>query len=426
MNKRQIIIVIMNLSEGDDLREFFKKLTVVFTVLSLIIFSVIYVGEKIIPNEITIIDDYEINIPEFFGLDIYNIKNKYEFSNAAKVKGIQEKSTEIKLFNIIPVKNTVITNSERKYVVLGGELFGIKLYTDGVIVVDLDEIETENGKVSPGKNSGLKVGDIIISINNINITSASHLSKIIQESKGQEIKIKFKRGEVTKETHFNTVKEINTKKYKAGLWVRDSTAGLGTVTFYNTENNTFGGLGHPIYDVDTNEIMPIKSGNMANVKLSGIYKSSFGNVGELCGVFTGENTGILCLNDETGIYGYTETDKTNKIPVAVKQEISEGEAQIFCTVKDSEPEYYEIEITRIYSNSTSVNKDMIIKITDEKLLEYTGGIVQGMSGSPIIQNGRLVGAVTHVFVNNPKQGYAIFAERMLETSNSQKLISTKK
>lgn len=273
------------------------------------------------------------------------------------------------------------------------------------------------------ENSRYKIGDIVKSVNGMEVTSSSHFSKLLQESKGQEIEITVLRKSKTEKLLFRTVKEKNSGNYKAGLWVRDSTAGLGTVTFYNKTNNTFAGLGHPIYDVDTNEIMPVKTGVMADVTLTGLTKSTFGNVGELCGRMSGQNNGILCLNDETGIYGYSITERADSLPVAVKQEIKEGKAQIRCTVQNAEPQYYDIEITKIYSNSSSVNKDMIIKVTDEKLLNVTGGIVQGMSGSPIIQNGKLVGAVTHVFVNNPKQGYAIFAERMLETSNQQDVIS---
>ena len=318
-----------------------------------------------------------------------------------------------------PENITALNNIKRQYVVLGGELFGIKLYTDGVIIVDFEEIETETGTACPARASGLKIGDIIKTVNSISVTSSSHFSMLLQKSNGKKIQMSILRNNKIISINFQTVIEKDTHKYRAGLWVRDSTAGLGTVTFYNKKNNTFAGLGHPIYDIDTNEIMPIKSGVMAEVKLSSLSKSTFGKVGELCGVFTGKETGELLLNDETGIYGYSDINKTDEIPVAFKTEIKKGKANIICTVSDSKPQVYEIEIVKIYSNSTSVNKDMIIKITDKNLLNKTGGIVQGMSGSPIIQNDLLVGAVTHVFVNNPKQGYAIFAEKMIDVSNNQ-------
>ncbi len=385
-----------------------------------------FLDNRTIPDKITIIDNENYNIPNVLGVDLYSFDSEKEAGVVLDTVKTTHKPTEIMFLNIIPVKDTIITNSKRQYVVPGGELFGIKLYTDGVIIVDFEEVETESGFVCPGKMADLKIGDIVKSVNGTEIKSSSHFSMILQESKGDEIEIIVLRKNKKINLLFKTVREKDSGDYKAGLWVRDSTAGLGTVTFYNKSNHSFAGLGHPIYDIDTNEIMPIKTGVMADVILTSLSKSSFGNVGELCGKMTGQNNGMLCLNDETGIYGYSITDRTEELPVAVKQEIKEGKAQIRCTVTDSKPEYYDIEITKIYSNSSSVNKDMIIKVTDEKLLGITGGIVQGMSGSPIIQNGKLVGAVTHVFVNNPKQGYAIFAERMLETSNSQEKINIEK
>ncbi len=387
------------------------------------IFSVIYLGEKSIPDNITVIENEEFNISNVFGINLFSMGDDSQLDTVMK-SSINPHKTQIKLLNIIPVKNTTIKNEKRQYVVPGGELFGIKLYTDGVIIVDFEEIETDDGTVCPAKISNLKTGDIVKSINGISVISSSHFSKLLQESKGEKLKMSILRNDETIEIEFQTVFEKGTNKYRAGLWVRDSTAGLGTVTFYNKNNNTFAGLGHPIYDIDTNKIMPMKSGVMADVKLNGLNKSSFGKVGELCGTLTGKEKGVLFLNDETGIYGYSNYDKSTEIPVAVKTEVNEGKAKILCTVTNSEPQIYEIEIVKIYSNATSVNKDMIIKITDENLLNTTGGIVQGMSGSPIIQNGMLVGAVTHVFVNNPKQGYAIFAERMLETSNCQEIMTS--
>ncbi len=388
------------------------------------IYTAIFVGEKKIPDDITVIENENFNISNDFGMNIYSISNGNQLDAVMKTSNTSQQPTKIKLLNIIPVKDTIIKNTKRQYVVSGGELFGIKLYTDGVIIVDFEEIETESGKICPAKIADLKVGDIVKSVNGIIVTSSSHFSKLLQESKGAKVKMSILRNEKNIDITFETVLEKESKRYRAGLWVRDSTAGLGTVTFYNKNNDTFAGLGHPIYDIDTNEIMPMKSGVMADVNLSGLNKSSFGKVGELCGIFTGNNSGFLLMNDETGVYGYSVTNKTTEIPVAVKQEVKEGKANIICTVTDSGPQNYEIEITKIYSNASSINKDMIIKVTDEKLLNTTGGIVQGMSGSPIIQNGMLVGAVTHVFVNNPKQGYAIFAERMLETSNKQPKATT--
>ncbi|MBR5321257.1 MAG: SpoIVB peptidase [Clostridia bacterium] len=401
------------------MRNLIKFLSVISAVVCTLIFILIYFAQTTIPERVTIIEKTGYNMPKIFGFDLLDINSETNLDVLRNNNEIIEQDAKVELFNIIPVKNIKVTNSKRKYVVPGGEVFGIKLYTDGIIIVDTDVVETESGNINPAEKSGLVIGDIIKKINGEEITSTKHLSKILEKSQGNEMVITLIRNSKEINVKFRTYKDNLSGKYKAGLWVRDSTAGLGTVTFYNTENNSFAGLGHPIYDVDTNKIMPMKNGEMAEATINGLYKSSSGSVGELCGLLSGKIIGELCLNCEEGIYGFTNTKKTETLPVAVKQEIVVGDAQIICTVDNSGPQYFDVEIVKIYSNSTAVNKDMIIKIKDEKLLNITGGIVQGMSGTPIIQNGMLVGAITHVFVNEPTQGYAIFAERMYETSVSR-------
>ena len=393
---------------------FFKTLSAVCTALCVIIFSLVYFGQQSIPDKITTIENSTYEINSIFGVSLFHLNYENEKGVASGTARASHSEAEIDLLNIIPVKTAEITKSKRKYVVLGGELFGVKLYTDGILVVDADSVETENGMVNPAEEAGLKVGDIIKSVNNEKVTSTKSLAQKIEDSKGEKISFSILRNNKSITIEFSTYKDKNTGKYKAGLWVRDSTAGLGTVTFYNSEKESFAGLGHGIYDVDTNEIMPMKKGEVFSAYANGIYKSSTGSVGELCGVITGESIGKLCLNNEMGVYGFADTDKKEAIPVAVRQEVQTGKAKIYCTIDDGGVKGYDIEIKKIYSNSDLVNKDMIIEVTDKELLDKTGGIVQGMSGSPIIQNGKLVGAVTHVFVNDPTKGYAIFIERMVD------------
>ena len=388
-------------------------------VFSLLIFISILFIEFAIPNRINVVEGTDYYNKTFFGVDIINFKSQKNVNNIQSRHNSQSEA-EVMFLNIIPVKKTTITNSKRKYVALGGEIFGIKMFTDGIIVADIDDVETEDGIKNPAKNAGIKIGDIIKAVDGVVVTSTSHFSKIVQNSKGKAIKIKLLRDGKEIVVYFKTLKEAQTGKYRAGLWVRDSTAGLGTISFYNPENNSFGGLGHAIYDVDTNEIIPLKYGAICPATINGVYKSSKGTVGELSGILSSNSIGRICVNCETGVYGFVNSPKKDLIPVAVKQEVKEGNAQIACTV-NGKTEFYDIEITRIFYKPTSINKDMIIKITDDRLLNLTGGIVQGMSGSPIIQNGMFVGAVTHVFVNNPKQGYAILAEKMLETSTCQEM-----
>lgn len=403
------------------MRNLLRILSIISTILCVMIFSLIYFVQVTVPTRVRTVESVGYQLPKIFGLNIFDVNLKKDVNVSQNNNDNIEQKAEIELFNIIPIKNIEITNSKRKYVILGGELFGIKLYTDGIIIVDTDVVETEYGNINPAEKAGLLIGDIIKSIDGTEIRSTSHLTKVLEKSNGQEINLLILRNGKTINIKFKTYKDNISGKYKAGLWVRDSTAGLGTVTFYNPENNSFAGLGHPIYDVDTKSIMPMKSGEMAEASINGLYKSSSGTVGELCGVLSGKSNGQLCLNCEEGIYGFTTCRKTESIPLAVRQEVTEGNAQIICTIDNSGPKYFDVEIIKIYSNSATVNKDMIIKITDSRLLNITGGIVQGMSGTPIIQNGMLVGAITHVFVNEPTQGYAIFAERMYETSVSREM-----
>lgn len=397
---------------------FFKFISAICTVLCVLVFSLVYVGQQSIPDKIITVENSSYDIKNIFGISFFRLNLENEKEVVSGTARASQNEAKIELFNIIPVKTAEVTNSKRKYVVLGGELFGVKLYTEGVLVVDTDSVETENGKENPAVNAGLKMGDIIKSINDKKIKSTKELANEIQKSNGKKMKFGIVRNNKNIIIEFKTYKEKSSGKYKAGLWVRDSTAGLGTVTFYNSFDNSFAGLGHGIYDVDTNEIMPMNSGEVFSAYVNGIYKSSSGSVGELCGVIKGRSMGQLCVNNDLGVYGYTKTSKRDLIPVAVKQEVTTGAAKIYCTLDDGGVKGYDIEIKKIISNSNSVNKDMIIMVTDKSLLEKTGGIVQGMSGSPIIQNGKLVGAVTHVFVNDPTKGYAIFVEKMIDTAEN--------
>lgn len=404
------------------MRSLIKFLSVISAFVCTIIFVLIYVGDMLIPDKIMTVEETGYNAPVFLGFNVFKSETIREVGVVTGTARASQENSEIKLLNIIPVKKTKITSTKRQYVVIGGEVFGIKLYTDGVVIVGTDTIETRNGKECPAEKAGLKIGDIVLKFNDIKVESTKHFTTLLQNSQGKVTKLSINRNGENIELNFATVKEKTSEKYKAGIWVRDSTAGIGTVTFYNTSDNSFGGLGHAICDVDTGEVMPLKKGEMAEAYVNGLYKSQNGNVGELCGILTGKNIGTLRINNETGVYGYTYFGaEGEQMPVAVKQEVHEGYAQVYCTVDKNPPQYYDAKIVKVYSNSSSVNKDLIIEVTDDKLISKTGGILQGMSGTPIIQDGMLVGAITHVFVNNPKQGYGIFAERMLETSVSNEM-----
>ena len=326
---------------------------------------------------------------------------------------------EIKLWGTIPVKNSTVTVVHRRYVTLGGNVFGLRIFADGVIVAGVGTLASGGTTVAPAKKAGIKQGDVIKEINGTTVTSNHDVSRTIEESNGAKLSVKLVRDGKTKTVEVVPAKDTADGKYKLGMWVRDSSAGVGTITFVDNNTGTVAGLGHAICDADTGDIIPIKNGDMLNVSIRGCVKGTSGTPGELCGVFGNKKLGELYVNGSDGVYGViTEKDSTaKKIPVALSSEVETGKAQIVSTVNGNGPEYFDIEITKIH-RSDDGEKNMVINVTDEDLIKKTGRIVQGMSGSPIVQNGMLVGAVTHVFVNDPQQGYAIFAETMIETAEN--------
>lgn len=405
------------------MRDFVKCFSVFIAGICIFLFAIILLGQFAIPKEVVIAENSKYEAPKIFGISLFTCNDPITSVGIVNTKALNdEKQVQVNLLNIIPVKRTNVKSVKRQYVVLGGEIFGIKLFTDGVLVVDAESVQSEGNTVNPAEKAGIKIGDIIKSVNGKNVYTNKALSEIIEKSNGEELQVTVVRGNDTLNVSFSSVKEDGTGKFKAGLWVRDSTAGIGTVTFYNPQNNSFGGLGHAICDIDTGEIMPMVNGEMAKAYVSGLYKSTNGCVGELCGVFTGERQGSLCINCEKGMYGFSDIIPQNQtVPIALESEVKKGEAEIICTVDKNGPKSYKVEIVKLLKKTGEINKDMIVKITDPELLSKTGGILQGMSGSPIVQNGMLVGAVTHVFINDPTQGYAIFADKMLETSACEEM-----
>ncbi len=392
------------------MKKTFRILSFIFCFCCFGIMALIVFGYSHIPNEIT--------LQEFDNMSSGNTfvcRELDDVSANATVTDGEKYETSVMLFNLFPVKNTKVAVTERKYVVPGGSIFGIRLYTKGVMVVKIESVQTPHGTANPGAKAGLKQGDMILSVDGNDITDNASLSKYITSSDGKTLKFKIERDGKISQINFTPVKGSDSN-YKGGLWIRDSTAGIGTMTYYDRASGVFAGLGHAICDVDTGETMPLSGGDAVNAVIKGCYKGSEGTPGELCGVFSGDSLGELYINGETGVYGvlnhYGKTD--NAIPVAMPSEIMEGKAQIISTIDEHGPHYYDIEITKIYKNESD-QRNMIIRIIDNDLISKTGGIVQGMSGSPIIQNGMLVGAVTHVFVDNAKEGYGIFAENMIKT-----------
>lgn len=402
------------------MKKIIKYFDGVLSFVMVLVFSVMSVGGFVLPSHINTMSNEKISFNSIFSLDVGGDASRQKNVSINSSKNANPTS-QIKLFGLIPVKETTVAKGQRRYVVPSGESFGIKLYTDGVIVVGISTVDGENGTQNPASDVGIRVGDIIEEVNGVKVNTTEEMQDKIANCNGEALSIILKRGDKYINTVLCPVSASDGSGYKAGMWVRDSTAGVGTVTFYDIDNGTFAGLGHPLNDVDTNELMPLLTGEAVKAHVINVYKGLKGETGSLNCTFTDEPVGKLITNNSNGIYGkYNCEPVGDKLPVATCQEVQKGAAQILTTIDGSKPQYYNIEIERLNYSNDGGKKNMVIRVTDEKLIDVAGGIVQGMSGSPIIQNGMVVGAVTHVFVNNPEKGYAIFAENMVETADEVK------
>ncbi|GAB6087792.1 SpoIVB peptidase [Alkaliphilus crotonatoxidans] len=330
---------------------------------------------------------------------------------------------EYRILGFIPYKTVKVNVVPKFEVIPGGQSIGVKLNTEGVLVVGIADIINEAGqKISPAEAGGIKVGDTLLAVNHQPVENALHVAELIQKNGQNPIVLSLRRNNTEYSATLYPVRAQEDGQYRLGLWVRDKTAGVGTLTFYHEDTGKFGALGHGIADVDTGSLMSIKDGEVMASKVISIQEGKKGKPGEIRGIFHDVNNpiGILKKNSPYGVYGEVLRDMKGSyhqpMEIAYQHEIKEGPAYILTTLDDNQVEKYEIEILRVIHQSKPDGKSMIIRVTDERLLDKTGGIVQGMSGSPIIQNNRVVGAVTHVLVNDPTRGYGIFIEWMLQES----------
>ena len=337
-----------------------------------------------------------------------------------KLYNVSGKLTEIKDDFLNIFNDDKDLNSEKRaptqplpQVFLGGYPIGLKLYADGVVIVGTEAVDTENGLVNTAEKAGIKIGDIIKKVNGVEVKSNLEVSSIIEKSAGEELFFTIEREGKSFDVSFKAEFSQNEQKYKAGIWIRDSSAGIGTVTFC-TKDGGFASLGHAVCDIDTKSTIPISQGECTEAKLTGFIKGQNGYAGELCGYLENKRTGVVLSNDNLGVYGCFDAIPQGKslYQIARSDEVEIGEAEIVTTIENGIAQNYSIIIEKVDFKSTE-NKNLVIRITDRKLIEKTGGIIQGMSGSPIIQNGKLVGAVTHVFLNDATGGFGIFAETML-------------
>ena len=307
---------------------------------------------------------------------------------------------------------------EVREVIPMGRTVGIKLFSDGVMVVGFGEVTAADGNHAPARDCGLKEGDIITHINQEEVDSIEEVQTLLQEVGGEAMSIRAVRDDQQVQFTAHAVQCSADGQYKLGAWIRDSMAGIGTMTFCDPESGLFGALGHGINDVDTARLMPLQSGSILGSQVTDVQKGKKGTPGELHGAFqTDKDLGVLWANTASGVFGQVKDDTLiqglEPVLVAQRSQVKTGPAVIRSNVTGDQVEEYEVGITRIFPEKEGDTRNLMLKVTDPRLLETTGGIVQGMSGSPILQDGRLVGAVTHVLVNDPTQGYGILAENML-------------
>ena len=300
------------------------------------------------------------------------------------------------LFGTLPVKTVRAVSTERRTVQVCGTPFGVKMFSDGALVVAFSDRYTALGSENPAKAAGLRLGDLIVSANGRPVRSNEDLTAAIQTAGGAPLTVVYRRSGA-RHTATLTPTADESGHYKAGVWVRDSGAGIGTMSFVDPQRGTFAGLGHSISDADTGADLTLLSGEIVPVTI----------------------TGTVLANDAAGVYGsYTGSCTAPALPVANLQEVTPGEAELWTTVLGTTAQPYTIQVERVTMTGSDPNRNLLIRVTDKRLLDATGGVVQGMSGSPIVQNGRLAAVLTHVLVNDPSRGYAIFATTMLEKADA--------
>ena len=381
------------------------------TLLSL--FILIYETMKDhIPDEIFVYADEETDWETFFQEPLISYDETVEVSQNGSYK------IRCKWLGVLPLKTIKVHTVEKQEVLVSGSPVGIYMETKGVLVIDSGEITDREGIRRTPAEHIIQSGDYICEIDGKVLTGKRQLMQLVRENQGEPMELQVIRHQETIKLEMTPV-ETEDGSYKLGIWVRDNIQGIGTLT-YVEPNGTFGALGHGISDADTGERLEISDGDLYRADILSIRKGTAGTPGELRGVinYREENRiGTICGNSQYGIRGQMEpgkyTESMKKIPTGLKQEIQTGKAEIRCDIGDGIREY-QCEILEIDSNAKDTNKCFVLRITDDDLLSRTGGIVQGMSGSPVLQNGKLIGAITHVFVNDPTKGYGIFIENMME------------
>ena len=365
--------------------------------------------------------------------DIQNANDNDEYSSVINLelpKNIQVNTNgeltdtvmSIKLFNIFTIKKVNVRLLVDTDVYVGGETVGFNLFSEGVICMGSNAVVTNEGTKEPIKESNLQDGDAILKIEDIEINNITDIDRIINlpSLSGQELTLTIKRGEEEFDAEITPVFDLLSQKYKLGLWVRNNASGVGTLTYVKQSDFRFGAVGHPIVDASLGENFEVNSGNIYKCKLLGIKKGEKNNPGEIRSSInlSDDAIGLADTNCKYGVYGNIlnkgAIDAGRTATLGGRLSVKLGDAKIYCSIDNEGVKAYDIKIIKACKQNSADDKSMVIKITDKELLEKTGGIIQGMSGSPIVQNGKIVGAVTHVFVNDPTRGYGVYIDWMID------------
>ncbi len=399
------------------MRKFFSIFTVFLAVCCTFVWGGVGYLQTTLPDRFTVSKGEDVHIGRL--VDSRPVGQGTSLPAAVLQEGDTYTAT-LCMGGIIPIKTVSVSVTELPVVTVCGTPFGIKLYTDGVLIVGISDVSTAAGACNPAAAAGIRVGDTILTINGQAVTTNREVSRLVNDCGGKPLRLHLRREGVEFDASFTPARPQGESGYRAGLWVRDSTAGVGILTFYDPQTGAYGGLGHPVCDVDTGVQLAISGGEIVPATVFDVKKGRAGTPGELCGSFAPGTLGRIEKNSTAGLYG-TLTGRLptgTTLPVARRQQVQTGKAQVLTTLESETPQLYDVEIRQVRHNASATSRHMVVEITDPALLDRTGGIVQGMSGSPIIQNGKLIGAVTHVLVDDPTRGYGIFAENMLETARS--------
>lgn len=400
------------------MKKFVKFVFCMFFVFCSIIFTSVYLMSNTVEKNYKVNRGGELQIDSL--IPVTAVYNGVKMSQSNQNHSVGDSfKVDLKIFGVIPFSTANVEVVDSMHVAVLGNPFGMKIYTDGVLVIEATDVNTPSGNINPAISAGIKIGDYIKTVNGQKISCNEELSQKVTESNGNSLSVEVLRAGETMRFNVIPIFDSSVGTYRIGIWVRDSSAGVGTLTFYSPANGIICGLGHGICDSDTETLLDVDKGELVGASILSVEKGSAGNPGALKGKFTYDSIADIQLNCENGVYGFAKQkiSTPNLTEIALKQEVYDGDAQILCTVSGDTPKLYSCTVKKSNSNRSNT-QNLIVTVTDPELIENTGGIVQGMSGSPILQDGKLIGALTHVLVKDSLTGYGIYAENMLETAES--------